>query len=63
MLVLSRKQGERIVVPECGLTITVLEVVGSRVRVGIAAPSNVTILRAEIVEREHKESLAPQIRD
>ena len=63
MLVLSRKQGERIVVPECGLTITVLEILGARVRVGIAAPSNVTILRAEIVERERRESLAPQGRD
>jgi carbon storage regulator len=60
MLVLSRKRGEQIVVPECGLTLTVLDIVGGRVRVGIAAPANLTIHRAEIVERQRRKSLAPQ---
>jgi carbon storage regulator len=60
MLVLSRKRGEQIVVPECGLTLTVLDIVGGRVRVGIAAPSDLTIQRAEIVERKRRKSLAPQ---
>ncbi len=56
MLVLSRRQGEEIVVPECGITVTVLEILGARVRIGIAAPSSVTVLRAEIAEREPRKS-------
>jgi carbon storage regulator len=63
MLVLTRKQGEQIVVPECGLTVTVLGIAGTRVRVGIAAPPNVTIRRAEILERERGKSRAPQGKD
>ncbi len=46
MLVLSRKPGEKIVIG--GITVTVLEVHGDRVRVGIEAPEHVRILRAEL---------------
>ena len=38
MLVLARKLGERIVVPDCGLTITVVAIDGGTVRLGIDAP-------------------------
>jgi carbon storage regulator len=41
MLVLSRKVGERIIVPDCGLTLTVLAIEGNRVRLGITAPADV----------------------
>ncbi len=58
MLILSRRQGERIVVPEYQLTVTVLDISRSRVRVGISAPSNVTVHRAEIRERDRSESIA-----
>jgi carbon storage regulator len=51
MLVLSRKVGERIRIND-EIVVTVLAVVGSRVRVGIEAPSSVTILREELYERE-----------
>jgi carbon storage regulator len=54
MLILSRKQGEQIYVPKCHLTVTVLDISGSRVRVGISAPRNVAIRRAELVERERR---------
>ena len=47
MLVLTRRQGEQIVLPGCGLTLTVLDISGARVRVGFAAPQNVAIRRAE----------------
>ncbi len=63
MLVLTRKQGEQIVMPECGLTVTVLDIAGARVRVGIVAPPNVTIRRAEILKRERGKSRAPQDED
>jgi carbon storage regulator len=48
MLVLSRKPGEAIHIGS-GITITVVEVKGSRVRVGIQAPDEVPVLRAELI--------------
>ncbi len=48
MLVLSRKIGEKILVPECDVEITVVAVVGNRVRVGISAPDNVEVYREEL---------------
>lgn len=48
MLVLSRKIGERIVVPDYGLEITVLAVKGQAVRLGLAAPAEVGVFREEI---------------
>jgi carbon storage regulator len=59
MLVLSRKIGEKIVVPACGLTITVVSLKGNRVRLGIAAPENVRVDREEVWKRlmEEEEEL------
>jgi carbon storage regulator len=45
--VLSRKPGERIHVGS-GITVAVLQVQGNRVRIGIDAPGQVRILRAEL---------------
>ena len=50
MLVLSRKQGERIIVDDC-VTITVVELRGGKVRLGFCAPEHVAIHRQEIYER------------
>ncbi|HEY4759055.1 MAG TPA: carbon storage regulator [Thermoguttaceae bacterium] len=47
MLVLSRKTGERIVV-DGQIKIVILRVSGNRVKLGIAAPQNVTVHREEI---------------
>ena len=47
MLVLSRKPGEKVVITG-GITISVLEVVGCRVKLGIEAPDQVRVLRAEL---------------
>jgi carbon storage regulator len=52
MLVLSRKVGEKVVIPDCGLVITVLAVQGQRVRLGIEAPSDVVVHREEVWQRE-----------
>jgi carbon storage regulator len=49
MLVLSRKHGEKIHIGD-DVTITVVEVKGSQVRIGIEAPDDVAILRAELRE-------------
>jgi carbon storage regulator len=48
MLVLSRKLGERILVPNCELAVTVLAIEGSTVRFGISAPSEIKVYREEV---------------
>lgn len=48
MLVLSRKCGEKIVIPSQGITLTVLEVRGDRIRFGITAPPNIPVHREEV---------------
>ena len=48
MLVLSRKCGERLVIDD-RITITVLEVQGNRIRLGIDAPKEIPVRREEIV--------------
>jgi sRNA-binding carbon storage regulator CsrA len=45
MLVRGRKPGETIVVPETGITVTILEVSTSRVPVGITSPSDMKTWR------------------
>ena len=47
MLVLSRRPGERILIGD-QICITILRTAGGSVRVGIEAPSDVTILRDEL---------------
>ena len=55
MLVLSRKIGEKIVVPACGLTVTVVGVKGNRVRLGFAAPEDIRVDREEVWLRNQPE--------
>ncbi len=53
MLVLTRKPGEKIQVGR-NITVTVLEVNGTKMRIGIEAPDDVTILRAELCDFMHE---------
>lgn len=48
MLVLSRRAGEEIVIPELGITVQVLRTKGNQVRIGIEAPDSIRILRGEL---------------
>lgn len=50
MLVLSRKNGESIVIGG-GITVTVINMKGNVVRLGIEAPVDVPILRSELFGR------------
>jgi len=54
MLVLTRRQNDKIVFPNLGISVEVLRVSGNAVRVGVKAPSDVTILRHEVAERQQK---------
>jgi len=47
MLVLSRRRQERIVIG--GVELTILDIGPGRVRLGIAAPDSVAIVRAELL--------------
>ncbi|MEI8369926.1 MAG: carbon storage regulator [Planctomycetia bacterium] len=47
MLVLSRKQNERIRVGD-SIVVTIVRVSGDKVRIGIEAPANVRVLRDEL---------------
>lgn len=49
MLVLSRKESERIKLGN-SIVVTVIRVSGDRVRLGIEAPSDVVVLREELQE-------------
>ena len=51
MLILARKRGEEIVIPDVNLTIRVVEVrQNGVVRLGFDAPKEVAVLRKEISE-------------
>jgi len=52
MLVLTRKPGEEIILPDQGVTIRLTEVRGNKARIGITAPGHVRILRRELWNRE-----------
>ncbi len=47
MLILTRKPGEGIVIGD-GIEVTILSVDGDRVKIGIAAPADVLVLRTEL---------------
>lgn len=48
MLVLSRRIGERVVIPTQDVVVTVVEVQGDRVRLGFTAPEGIAIHREEV---------------
>ena len=56
MLVLSRKQHQSLVIGE-NIKITVLELKGNQVRIGIDAPENITVHREEILNKTIKDSV------
>ena len=49
MLVLTRGLKQRIVIGDREVTVTVLEVKGGRVRLGIVAPEDISVRRVELV--------------
>ena len=60
MLVFSRKKNERVVINE-NIVITIVEVRGDKVRIGIEAPAHIAVDREEIwvlkqAEKAQKES-------
>lgn len=65
MLALSRKKGEAIVINN-DIEITVLDVKGDQVKLGIAAPKQVPIYRKEVyiqIQESNKEAMTSQSPD
>ena len=60
MLVLSRKLGERILVPHAELTVTVVAIDANTVKLGITAPTDVGVYREELWRKVCAENVAPQ---
>ena len=56
MLVLSRKKSESIVIND-DVVITVVEISGDKVRLGIQAPRNVPVNRKEVIEAIIREQI------
>ena len=54
MLVLSRKKNESIVIGGC-ITVTVVDIRGDKVRLGIDAPRDIPVHREEIAKAIEKE--------
>lgn len=59
MLVLSRKEGQRVVIND-NITIVINRIAGNRVSIGIDAPQDVHIMRGELdkIRREFAEAEA-----
>jgi len=48
VLVLSRREGQSVVIPNCRVQIVIKEIAGDTVRLGFLAPNEVDIYRDEI---------------
>ena len=62
MLALSRKKGEALVVGN-NIEITILEVKGDQIKIGIKAPKDVPIYRKEVyeqIQQANKEAMVDQ---
>ena len=54
MLILTRRIGESLIISD-NVTVTVLGTKGNQIRIGITAPSDVTVYRDEIYKRIKQE--------
>lgn len=60
MLALTRKKGEALVINN-NIEVTILEIRGDQIKIGISAPKDVPIYRKEVylqIQQENKESIS-----
>lgn len=55
MLILNRRPGESIVI-DGRIVVTVLQVDGDRIKIGVDAPRDVSVLRRELIEQVEAEN-------
>ena len=58
LLVLSRKLGESILL-DGGIEIQIVKVQGQKIRLGITAPKDIKVIRAELQGKERKDEILP----
>ena len=59
MLVLSRKEGEQVQIGD-GITVTVVKITNQGVRLGIEAPADTNVARAELLDRKWEQATPPE---
>lgn len=62
MLILSRKMNEKIRIGD-EITVTIIEIRGDQVKIGVEAPKNVRVFRQEIfsaIQSENKAAVSPE---
>lgn len=57
MLVLRRKLGEKILIPEADICISVVRLVGNQIEIGIEAPNTLTIVRQELIDGSERHTV------
>ena len=60
MLILSRHEAEKVLFPELGITIEVTRVKGRTVRLGIDAPKDIRVIRAELEDTADSKTQRPK---
>ncbi|MDR3645345.1 MAG: carbon storage regulator CsrA [Clostridia bacterium] len=63
MLVLTRRKGDSLMIGD-EIEVTVVEIQGDKVKIGISAPRNITVLRKELVSEAtdaNQEAASPDI--
>lgn len=55
MLVLSRRENQKVLFPNLGITVEIVGLQGNNVKLGIDAPPEIRILRSELVKENSKE--------
>ena len=61
MLILTRRVAESLVIGD-NVTVTVLDIQGGRVRIGVSAPRDVIVNREEILEKTRRGHQMPHVR-
>jgi carbon storage regulator len=59
MLILTRRPNQTLTIGS-DITITVVEIRGSQVRIGVSAPTDVTVLRGEILDKARAAQRTPE---
>jgi carbon storage regulator len=58
MLILTRRQAETLVIGD-NVTVTVLEIQGGRVRLGVNAPRDIVVNREELCDKTRRKDRMP----
>ena len=56
MLVLTRRESEKILIPDLGITLEIVRIKGNNVRIGIEAPPEIRVMRGELLDRKQHEA-------